>query len=133
MSNEEPSTRSPRAPRILVVDDNEDAAQSLAMLLDVMGHETRIAYDGLQAVALAESFRPHAILLDIGMPKMNGYEASQRIREQPWGKEIMLVALTGWAQEEDVRRAQEAGFDRHLVKPVEAAALRAALAEIDAR
>jgi PAS domain S-box-containing protein len=117
--------------RILVVDDNRDAADSLAMILRMMGHETCTAYDGLEALQAAVSFRPAVVLLDIGLPKMNGYEAARHIRQQPWGKGIALIALTGWGQEEDKRRALEAGFDHHLTKPVDAAALEKLLAVIN--
>jgi CheY-like chemotaxis protein len=109
--------------RILVVDDNRDGASSLAMLLTVMGHDTRIAHDGLEGVELAEAFRPDLIVLDIGLPKLNGLDACRRIREQPWAKNVVIAAATGWGQDEDRRRSEEAGFDHHLVKPVDAAAL----------
>jgi CheY-like chemotaxis protein len=105
--------------RILVVDDNHDAARTLAILLSAHGYVTQAAHDGLQAVDAAEEFNPHVILLDIGLPTLNGYEACQRIRSQSWGKSMILVALTGWGQEEDKRRAEESGFDTHLVKPVD--------------
>jgi CheY-like chemotaxis protein len=114
--------------RILVVDDLRDAAESLAMLLRMMGHETRTAYDGLEAVQTAAAFQPNVVLLDIGLPKMNGYEAARRIRSEPWGGNVTLVALTGWGQEEDKRRSLEAGFDHHLTKPVDPAALAKLLA-----
>jgi signal transduction histidine kinase len=104
--------------RILVVDDNVDAAESLAMLLTAMGNETVTAHGGLQALEVAAAYRPDVLFLDIGMPKMNGYEVSRRIRQQAWGKDIVLIALTGWGQEEDKRRSMEAGFDFHLIKPV---------------
>jgi len=109
--------------RILVVDDNRDGASSLAMLLTVMGHDTRIAHDGLEGVELAEAFRPDLIVLDIGLPKLNGLDACRRIRQQPWAKNVVIAAATGWGQDEDRRRSEEAGFDHHLVKPVDAAAL----------
>lgn len=109
--------------RILVVDDNRDAADSLAMILQLKGHEIQTAYDGVEAVQAAATFRPDVVLLDIGMPRMNGYEAAQHIQEQSWGKKIVLVALTGWGQEEDKRRAIEAGLHFHLTKPVELGAL----------
>ena len=109
--------------RILIVDDNRDGADSLGMMLRIMGNDTRTAYDGQEAVDVAEAFRPDVVLLDIGLPKLNGYEACRRIREQPWGKSMVLIALTGWGQEEDRRRSHEAGFDHHLVKPVDPAAL----------
>jgi PAS domain S-box-containing protein len=109
--------------RVLVVDDNRDGAESLAKLLSLSGHETRIAFDGVEAIAAAEEFRPHVILLDIGMPRMNGFEACRRIREQPWGSDVAMIALTGWGQEEDRRKSRDSGFDGHLVKPVNHAAL----------
>jgi CheY-like chemotaxis protein len=109
--------------RILVVDDNRDAAESLATLLGLTGHETRVAHDGSEAVEAAEAFRPDVVLLDIGLPKMSGHDAARCIRERPWGKGMVLVALTGWGQEHDRRRSQEVGFDHHLVKPVDPAAL----------
>ncbi len=115
--------------RILVVDDNEDAAVSLAMMLEILGNEVQTAHDGLEALEAAPAFRPDVILLDIGMPRLNGHEVARRIRRQPWGKGVLLVALTGWGQEEDRRRSREAGFDFHLVKPVDAAALEKVLAE----
>jgi PAS domain S-box-containing protein len=104
--------------RILIVDDNRDGANSLAMLLRIMGHDPRTAHDGQEGVDLAEEFRPDVTLLDIGLPKLNGYQVCRRIREQSWGKDMVLVAVTGWGQEEDRRRSQEAGFNQHLVKPV---------------
>ena len=110
--------RSPPRRRILVVDDNHDAAASLALMLTVMGNETQTAHDGLEALEAAQAFRPDVVLLDIGMPKLNGYEVCCHIRQQAWGKGMTLFALTGWGQEEDQRRSLEAGFDAHLVKPV---------------
>ncbi len=114
--------------RILVVDDNRDAAASLAMVLRLMGNETQTAHDGLEALQVAEAFRPEIVLLDIGMPKLNGYDTARRMREQPWGRNTMLIALTGWGQEEDRRRSQEAGFDTHMTKPVDPAVLEKLLA-----
>jgi signal transduction histidine kinase len=116
--------------RILVVDDNLDSAESLAMLLGITGHEVQTAHDGEEAVAAAETFRPEVVLLDIGLPKLNGYEAAHQIRQQPWGRKMALVALTGWGQEEDRRKSKQAGFDNHLVKPVDYAALVQLLAEL---
>ena len=101
--------------RILVADDNRDSAESLAMLLTIMGNETQTAHDGLEALDAAASFRPDLALLDIGMPKLNGYEVCRGIRQQAWGKDMLLVALTGWGQEEDRRQSLAAGFDAHLV------------------
>jgi PAS domain S-box-containing protein len=115
--------------RILVVDDNLDAANSLAVLLRTMGNNVRTAHDGEEAVRAAGEFRPHVALLDIGMPKMNGYEAARAIRQQPWGQKLVLVAVTGWGQEEDKRRSKEAGFDHHLVKPVDPYAVMKQIAE----
>ena len=115
--------------RVLVVDDNQDSAESLAMLLGLMGHETRTAFDGVEAVEAAATFRPEVVLLDIGLPKLNGYEVARRIREQPWGKDVFLVALTGWGQDGDRRQAKAAGFNRHLVKPVDHETLAKLLAE----
>ena len=104
--------------RILVVDDNRDAADSLSLLLGSQGHEVRTAYDGLEAVGSAVAFDPDVVLMDIGLPKLYGYEAAQRIRKAR-GDGVLLVAITGWGQEEDRRRAREAGFDFHLTKPVD--------------
>ena len=116
--------------RILVVDDNHDSALSLAMMLSIMGHETRTAHDGESAVATAESFRPEVVLLDIGLPKLNGYEVAQRIRENAWGASMFLIAVTGWGQEEDRQRSSEVGLNVHMVKPVEPAALERLLSEL---
>jgi CheY-like chemotaxis protein len=119
------SRRMPLRARILVADDNPDAAQSLAFMLELEGHDVRTARDGIEAIEVAERFNPQLILLDIGMPRLDGYEVAREIRARPWGATVCLVALTGWGQEEDRRRAQEAGFDRHLVKPVDPATLNA--------
>lgn len=118
--------------RILVVDDNKDAATSLVLLLRIMGNETETAHDGLEALAVAASFRPDVMLLDIGMPKLNGYEVCRRIRQQAWGKGMVLFALTGWGQEGDQRRSRAAGFDAHLVKPVDPSALEELLTGLTA-
>ena len=107
------------ARRILVVDDNHDSAETLSMLLELTGHQTQLAFDGVEAVEAANNFRPDVILMDLGMPKLNGFEAARRVRQQPWSKGMVLVALTGWGQDEDRNRTAEAGFDGHLVKPVE--------------
>lgn len=105
--------------RVLVVDDNHDSAESLSTLLELMGHQTAVAHDGLEAVERAGSFRPDVILLDIGLPQMDGYEACRAIRQEAWGQGMVLVALTGWGQDEDRRKSREAGFDHHMVKPVD--------------
>ncbi|MBX9584219.1 MAG: PAS domain-containing protein [Gemmataceae bacterium] len=124
------ATRPTARRRILVVDDNVDAAMSLAMMLDLMGSEARTAHDGVEALDVAAAFRPDLILLDIGMPRMNGYDTARHIREQAWGKGVVLVALTGWGQDEDRRKSKEAGFDAHMTKPIEPAALERLLASL---
>jgi CheY-like chemotaxis protein len=124
---DEPSPR--RDVRILVVDDNRDAALSLATFLRITGNEVRTAHDGNDAIAAATSFRPHVMVLDIGMPGRNGYDVARHMREQPWGKDILLVAVTGWGQDEDRRRSDEAGFDAHLVKPIDPAEIERLLAQ----
>jgi CheY-like chemotaxis protein len=115
---EGPRGRSPSC-RILVADDNRDAAESMSTVLRLMGNEVRTVHDGLQAVEEAAAFRPDVVLLDIGMPRLNGYDAARRIRAERWGKSTVIVAMTGWGQDEDKRRAWEAGFDRHFTKPVD--------------
>jgi PAS domain S-box-containing protein len=122
----------PPACRVLVADDNRDAADSLADLLRWLGSEVSLAYDGAQAVEVARTFQPDLALLDIGMPKLDGYGAAQRIRQESGTRPLKLVALTGWGQEEDRRRAREAGFDEHLVKPAELADLSALLSSVAA-
>jgi PAS domain S-box-containing protein len=104
--------------KILVVDDNRDAADSCATLLELCGHHVQTAYTGRNALELAETFRPHALLLDIGLPDFDGYQLARKIRAAPWGSSIVLIALTGWGQEDDRRRAFDAGFDYHLTKPI---------------
>ena len=118
--------------RVLVVDDNKDAAETIRELLELEGHDVHIAHDGAAAVESAEAIRPALVLMDIGLPKLNGYEAAREIRGRDWGSDVMLVALTGWGQEADRRRSREAGFDRHLAKPVEFSVLEGLLAEIAA-
>ncbi|HEV8068579.1 MAG TPA: response regulator [Planctomycetaceae bacterium] len=108
-----------RAPyRILVVDDNKDAAESMRMLLQLLGGDVRTAGDGLEALDLAEHFLPHAIVLDIGLPKLDGFQAARRIRAKDWGKNVALVAVSGWCRDEDRQNSADAGFDGHLAKPV---------------
>jgi PAS domain S-box-containing protein len=116
--------------RILVVDDNQDSATSMAMMLKLTGNQVRTAHDGVEAVEAAESFRPQVILMDVGMPRLNGYEATRRIRDQHWGRSVTIVALTGWGQEGDKGRSREAGCDGHLVKPVSLPDLERLLAEL---
>jgi CheY-like chemotaxis protein/two-component sensor histidine kinase len=110
--------------RILVVDDNVDALESLGRLVALLGNEVRRAHDGLEAFEIAQTFQPDIVLMDLGMPTLNGYGAARRIRQEPWGREMVLVATTGWGQDDDRRRTAEAGFDCHLVKPITMAALQ---------
>ncbi|HEX2269071.1 MAG TPA: ATP-binding protein [Pyrinomonadaceae bacterium] len=105
--------------RILVVDDNVDAVESMAMALELLGHEVATALDGVEAIQAAKLFRPDLVFLDIGMPRLNGYETARQIRQQPWGQLMVLVALTGWGQEEDRQRTLAAGFNYHVVKPID--------------
>ena len=114
----QPVTRPSHVRRILVVDDNFDAAESLSMLLSITGHETSMAHDGGVAYDCAERERPDVVLLDLGLPTLSGFEVCRRIRQEPWGREIFVIALTGWGQDEDRQKTREAGFDGHLVKPV---------------
>jgi signal transduction histidine kinase len=123
MRVETQSTDSPVIPtvaprRILVADDNRDAAESLALQLQLAGHEVRTAHDGAEALKVGNAFKPEVVLLDLGMPKMDGYETARQMRRRPWGKQAAIVALTGWAQQQDRERTAAAGFDAHLVKPV---------------
>jgi PAS domain S-box-containing protein len=104
--------------RILVVDDSRDGAESLGLMLALAGHETELAYDGVEAIERAEQFRPDLILMDVGMPRLNGLDATRRIRQEPWGRAATIIALTGWGQECDREQSREAGCDGHLVKPV---------------
>jgi CheY-like chemotaxis protein/anti-sigma regulatory factor (Ser/Thr protein kinase) len=121
------------ANRILVVDDNRDAAKSLATLLKLTGNETQTAHDGLEAVEVAGAFRPDVVLLDISLPKLSGHDVCRRIRQQSWAKNMVLVALTGWGQDEDRRQSKDAGFDHHMVKPVDFTALMSLLADVKLR
>lgn len=118
-----PETRVPR--RVLVVDDNTDNAELLKILLEDEGHETFMAHDGVEGLAAAERLRPDVVLMDLGLPRIDGFDACRRIREQSWGKHMLIIAITGWGQDIDRRRSQEAGFDHHLVKPVDAGAINA--------
>ena len=116
--------------RVLIVDDNRDAVKSLAMVLKLQGHTVETAYDGREAVDAAAMFRPDVVLLDLGLPKINGYEACRQIRDQEWGQNIKIIAVTGWGQEDDRKKTSDADFDRHLVKPVKPAVLLELLAEL---
>ena len=116
--------------RVLIVDDNRDNVESLRLLLVLMGHNVRVALEGLEGINVANEFRPDVVLLDIGMPNLDGHEVCRRIRACDWGRDMVLVAQTGWGQEEDRRRTQAAGFDYHLVKPIDHASLTAVFAKI---
>lgn len=105
--------------RIVVADDNEDSAQSFAMLLSFSGHEVRIAHDGEQALDAMRDFRPDVAFLDISMPLLSGYEVAEMVRAELWGRDMKLVAVTGWGQPDDQKRARSAGFDQHLIKPID--------------
>jgi signal transduction histidine kinase/ActR/RegA family two-component response regulator len=127
-----PAVRSPQAGaagafRILIVDDNEDSAESLAVLMELAGHEVRTAFEGLSALEEARTFRPGVVLLDIGLPNLDGYEVARRLCQEPGRDRMLLLAMTGYSQEEDRRRSREAGFDHHLVKPVDLDKLRGLL------
>jgi CheY-like chemotaxis protein len=115
--------------RVLVADDNRDAADSLQRVLALYGHDVRVAYDGASALRIGQEFRPRVAVLDIAMPGSNGYEVARAIRTQQ-GRDVMLVALTGWGQDADRKRAMESGFDYHLVKPVDPGALNQLLADV---
>jgi CheY-like chemotaxis protein len=126
------SKRGPLEGRILVVDDLSDAATSLAMLCQMCGAEALVARDGIEALQVGASFQPHVVLMDITMPNMDGYEAARRLRAESWGKSVVLIALTGWGRKTDIEAASNAGFDGHLLKPVEAEALLGLIAELRA-
>jgi len=115
--------------RVLVVDDRVDVANSLARLLMTMGHEVYVAHDGVSAIAAGSTFKPDVIFLDVGMPNLDGYDTCRQIRQEPWGKDILIAAVTGWGGESDIRRAKEAGFDRHQAKPVDSSTLAELLLE----
>ena len=119
--------------RVLIVDDNEDAANSLALILELGGHETASVYTAMDALQRAAAFRPEVVLLDIGLPGMDGYEVAQKMRELPGLRDIRLVAVTGYGRSDDRIRARDAGFDDHLTKPVEYAVLERTLAGLRAR
>jgi CheY-like chemotaxis protein len=116
-----------RGKRVLLADDNADFVDSLGHILSARGHDVRIAYDGAEALAAAAEFRPEIAFVDIGMPKVHGYEVARRLRAEPTTARCMLVAVTGWGQENDRARAREAGFDRHLTKPVDPSEIEAIL------
>jgi len=124
---------SPSGHRLLVVDDNQDAANSLAMLLPLQGHEVRVAYSGMAALEIPKTYAADLVFLDIGMPGMDGYEVARRLRLQLGFEKAVLVALTGWGQQEDRRRSAEAGFDHHLIKPPEPNAVERVVADLRVR
>ncbi len=105
--------------RILIVDDNEDAASSLAMVLELADHQVETAFNGMSGLLLAASFKPDVVILDIGLPDINGYEVARQLRRSPWGQSVLLLALTGWGQQQDKQDAASAGFDHHFTKPVD--------------
>lgn len=119
--------------RVLVVDDNEDAAEMLAALVSAWGHVPRVAHDGLDAIDVARTFQPDIVLLDLGLPRVNGFDTARRMREEQWSRSTFIVAVTGWGRDTDRERTREAGFDEHLVKPVSMDALREILARPLAR
>lgn len=125
--NDRASSGTPRR-RVLVVDDHRDSARMLGILLDTLGHDVRTAHNGSQAIDDVTAFRPEVVFLDIGLPEIDGYEVARRLRAKPEGRDLKLIALTGWGHDEDRRRALEAGFDHHVVKPVTAKTLRELLA-----
>ncbi len=130
VANESRLTPAMRSVRVLVVDDNADSADTLAMLLQLIGHDVRKAGNALEALAIAPVFAPEIGIFDIGMPGMDGYELARRMRRESWGKSMQLIALTGWGAAEDKNLAVQAGFNRHLTKPVDLAALQAELKAI---
>ena len=116
--------------RILVIDDNQDSADSLAMMLELLGHEVRSATDGLAGLETAQLFRPEVMFLDILMPRLSGYDVARSIRQQQWGEHVSLVALSGWGRDDEKHRVREAGFNHHLVKPVDFDAMLALLSDV---
>lgn len=122
----------PRSLRVLVVDDNEDAAITLAVVLETTGHVTRTVHDGIKALEAAGDWQPDLVLLDIGLPGLNGLEVAAGIRKHPWGRTVLIWALSGWGQASDLLKSSQAGFDRHLVKPVDPGTLLRLLAEVGA-
>ena len=122
-----PSVRAAANCRVPLVDDNRDLTRSMVRLIRLFGHDVRVAFDGPEAVEIGAEFKPDVVLMDIGLPKLNGYEAAREMRSTPWGERMTLVAVTGWGREIDVRRSHESSFYRHLTKPVEPDVLEALL------
>ena len=131
--NDAPASTPLEARRILIVDDNSDAAEMLSIMFGGWGHETRVEYDGPAAITAVETFQPDIVLLDLGLPTMDGYETGRRLRQTDAGRTALIVAVTGWGQEQDIIRSRAAGLDRHLVKPVAPQVLRALIAETPRR
>jgi CheY-like chemotaxis protein len=123
---------SPDMQRVLIADDNSDAAESFGEILEIMGYQTRVVTDGLRALNVAAEFQPHAALLDLGMPGLSGYDLARELRATPWGRSMLLIAVTGWGSVEDRRRSQVAGFNHHFVKPVDPMRIEAVLEEASA-
>jgi CheY-like chemotaxis protein len=123
----------PQRSRVLIVDDNMDGARSLSMVLEIGGHEVRTCYDGAAALEETEGFRPEIVLLDIGLPGMDGFEVARRLRQMSLSPQPLLVALTGYGQADDIRRSREAGFDHHLVKPADPETLTSLFATLTGR
>lgn len=116
--------------RVVVVDDNVDSAEAMSLLVRHYGHDVQVAHDGEHALRVAEKHRPHVVLLDIGLPRVDGYEVARRLRTQPWAAAMSIVAVSGWARDSDRQRSLEAGFDRYLVKPADPDQLLKLLADI---
>lgn len=131
MSNEDENSTPSAGHRLLIVDDNRDAAESMAMLLQIWGHEVLCAYDGPSALEASATYRPQVVILDIGLPGMDGYEVASRLRESPAAANAVLIAITGYGREEDRIRSRRAGFDHHLVKPVGPEALQKLLSALN--
>jgi len=113
--------------RVLLVDDNRDVATSICRFVRLLGHDVRMAFDGMEAMQMAGEFRPDVVLMDIGMPKLNGYDVARKLRSETWGRQMTLVAISGWGREADHRRSIQSGFDRHMTKPIEPLVLEALL------
>ena len=116
-----------------MVDDNLDSATSMAMMLEFLGNEVRTAHDGLQAIQEVDLYRPDVVLMDVGMPRLDGYEATRRIRSEAWGRQVVILALTGWGQADDIARSRDAGCDGHLTKPVSLSDLESQLERLTLR
>lgn len=117
-------------PRVLIIDDNQDAADSMARLLGLTGYDVQVAYDGFVGLALADTLQPTAVLLDLGIPHMDGFEIAHAIRQREWGRQALLIAVTGWSRQQDEAAAQQAGFDCYLVKPVPTTTLLTVLPQL---